>query len=227
MARPIETAAPDVRGGRLTRLAARTFDLVRPAMFAASAGLAIAGLAFFGVLQRTAYPSWQLANLDAEASVGTTVSATLLWIAAVAWLLVGVLVRPHRAVVWTWAGTLVFIALDEGVAIHEKLERWSGIDWQALYVPVMAAGAVAVWRVIRFDLRSPSSRLLIATFAAWAVVLALELIQNWGGEPLGASLYDPTMIIEEVLEMVGAAAAAVAALTSSMLSPEVGGSPSR
>jgi hypothetical protein len=31
----------------------------------------------------------------------------------------------------------------------------------------------------------------------------LELVQNWGGAPVRAEIYVPTMIAEEALEMVG------------------------
>ncbi len=45
-------------------------------------------------------------------------------------------------------------------------------------------------------------------------MLALELVQNWGGSPTQAAVYDPTMILEEALEMVGATALLVAAASA-------------
>jgi hypothetical protein len=46
---------------------------------------------------------------------------------------------------------------------------------------------------------------LAAGAGFWVAVLVLELIQNWGGAPVRSSVYVPTMIIEEALEMIGSA----------------------
>ena len=54
--------------------------------------------------------------------------------------------------------------------------------------------------------------LCFACGAAWAAALTLELLQNWGGEPVAASFYDPAMILEEGLEMVGSTALIMAGL---------------
>ena len=54
--------------------------------------------------------------------------------------------------------------------------------------------------------------LLILGAGAWAIPLVLELIQNWGGEPIEAALYDPMMITEEILEMIGATVFFIAGL---------------
>ena len=40
----------------------------------------------------------------------------------------------------------------------------------------------------------------------------LELVQNWGGEPVQAAIYNPTMIAEEALEMIGSAVLLLAAI---------------
>ncbi len=50
----------------------------------------------------------------------------------------------------------------------------------------------------------------MAAAAAWVAVLALELGQNWGGSPVDAAIYDPVMIIEEALEMIGSTSLLVA-----------------
>lgn len=177
------------------------------------AGTAIAVFATLGILQRTAYPRWDLANLDSELSIATYFSATLLWISAAAWLLVALTAQPRSRSLWTWWVILAWLALDEGAAIHERVEKWSGIDWQVLYIPILAVAAVAWWGVVRrYGNQEPVHRLVIAGAVCWAAALALELAQHWGGEPAPAIIYNPTMITEEVLEMAGATVFVIAAV---------------
>ena len=185
---------------RLARLAAKV--PTRPTALALATVIAV--LVAFGIAQRTAYPEWRAANLDHEASVATVFSASLLWAAAVAWLLVAATARSGSRSLWVWAVLLVWLALDEGNAFHEKLERWSGIDWQLLYLPIGVVGASAWWGLVRRFWTAQLVPVLLWTGAgAWAVALLLELIQNWGGPPVAAEIYNPTMIVEEALEMVG------------------------
>jgi hypothetical protein len=185
----------------------------RPLGVAVGSGVAITVLAAAGILQRTTYPLWGAANLDSEASVAMWFSAALLWAAAGCWLLVAVTARPWRLAVWIWWLVLAWLALDEGNAFHERLERWSGIDWQILYLPIMALAVVAWWGVVRRHQNEGSNvALLVGGAVAWAAALVLELVQNWGGPPVKASIYDPAMITEEVLEMIGSTLMLVAAI---------------
>jgi hypothetical protein len=186
-------------------------------------GIAISVFVVAGILQRTAFPEWSAANLDSEVSVATWYSAALLGTAAFWWLLVGVADRPRSLAVWMWWPVLAWLALDERTAIHERLEQLSGIDWQLLYIPVMGLAAVAWSGVVR---RYRSQARVVALFlvgaAFWIVVLLLELVQNWGGSPVEAAIYVPTMITEEALEMVGSTLfliAAILALGSSVQAP--------
>lgn len=97
--------------------------------------------------------------------------------------------------------------------MHERLERWSGVDWQTLYSPFMGLAAVALWGVFRrYRSQRRVAALLLAGAASWIAVLALELIQNWGGSAAPAAVYVPTMIAEEALEMIGSAAFLLAAM---------------
>lgn len=170
----------------------------------AVAALGIGLLVVMGILQRVAFPDWGLANLDSEVSVGTFFAAALLWATAFWWLLVAMTVRPRSTAAWVWWAVLAWLALDEGNAIHEKLERWLETDWQLLYIPVMGIAALAWWGVVRRYRSQPRiAALLVAGAMAWITVLALELVQNLGGAPVRAEIYVPTMIAEEALEMVG------------------------
>ena len=193
---------------------------------AAISCVAIATLAAAGILQRTTYPLWGAANLDSEASVATWFSAALLWAAAGCWLLVAVTLRIRSRSAWIWWLVRAWLALDEGNAFHERLERWSGIDWQILYLPIMALAVVAWWGVVRRHQNEGSNvALLVGAAAAWAAALVLELVQNWGGPPVRAAIYVPAMITEEVLEMIGSTAlllSAILALRRSALSNQEG-----
>ena len=205
-----DTGPPDLpNAGRVAVLASR----VPVVLVAVVCGVAICVLLVLGILQRVAFPDWGAANLDSEVSVATRLSATLLWVAAFWWMLVAVTDRPRSLAVWVWWPVLAWLALDEGIAIHERLERWSGIDWQLLYVPLMGVAAAALWGVFRRYRSQARIAVLIMTGAtAWIVVLILELIQNWGGTPVHAAVYVPTMITEETLEMIGSTVLLVAAI---------------
>lgn len=186
---------------------------VRAPIIAVVSGAAVTVFAILGILQRTAYPQWDLANLDSELSIATYFSATLLWAAAAGWLLVALATRPRARSLWIWGGVLAWLALDEGAAIHERIEKWSGIDWQILYLPILGVAAVAWWGVVRSHRNERSTRvLLIAGALCWAATLLLELIQHWGGEPATEIIYNTTMITEEVLEMVGSTVFVIAAV---------------
>jgi len=195
--------------GRIAALASR----VPTVAVVAVAALGIGVLVVMGILQRVAFPDWGLANLDSEVSVGAFFAAALLWAKAFWWLLVAMTVRPRSTAAWVWWAVLAWLALDEGNAIHEKLERWLETDWQLLYVPVMGIAALAWWGVVRRYRGEPRiAVLLVAGAALWAAVLLLELVQNWGGAPVQAAVYVPTMITEEALEMIGSAVLLIAGM---------------
>ena len=204
------------RTGLVVRSLARASELLArvPVIpVAVVLGLIISVFVAFGIAQRTAYPEWRLANLDTEVSIATWFSAALLWVAAAGWLLVAVTSRSGSVAVWVWWPLLAWLALDEGNAFHERLERWTGVDWQLLYVPIMAVGVLAWWALLRrYRTRPPLGSWLVAGAAAWGLALLFELIQNWGGSPVRAAIYDPTMIAEEALEMIGSTAWLIAAL---------------
>ena len=195
--------------GRIAALASR----VPTVAVVAVAALGIGVLVVMGILQRVAFPDWGLANLDSEVSVGAFFAAALLWATAFWWLLVAMTVRPRSTAAWVWWAVLAWLALDEGNAIHEKLERWLETDWQLLYIPVMGIAALAWWGVVRRYRGEPRiAVLLVAGAALWAAVLLLELVQNWGGAPVQAAVYVPTMITEEALEMIGSAVLLIAGM---------------
>ena len=177
---------------------------VRVSVIVALSGVATTTFAILGILQRTKYPRWDLANLDSELSIATYFSALLLWSGAAGWLLAALATQPKAHSVWIWWLILAWLALDEGAAIHERVERWSGVDWQILYLPILAIAAIA-WRgvVRRYRDREHIGLLLVAGAIAWAATLLLELIGHWGGEPATPIVYNTAMVAEEALEMAG------------------------
>lgn len=176
-------------------------------------GVVIAVLVILGILQRTVAPHWGLANLDSEVSIATLFSSALLWLAALWWFLVAWNAHPRSLALWTWWPILAWLALDEGNAFHERLEKWTGVDWQLLYLPVIfLAGGSWFFVLRRFRQYPRIVALLVAGAGAWGVTLFLEAGQNWGGSPARASIYNSTMILEESLEMIGSTLLLVAAM---------------
>ena len=109
-----------------------------------------------------------------------------------------------RLVGWVLAvaGLWGLLGVDEAYAIHERLERVTGIDWQVLYAPIAFAGLLLFLALLRTTRGTPK-QLLTAGALGWGPSQVLELVQNWGGEP--AALYDWYMVPEELLEMAGSA----------------------
>jgi hypothetical protein len=104
---------------------------------------------------------------------------------------------------------LAFFSLDELLSVHERLESYTGVDWQKLYLPVGALGALiglGVLLEVRRDLRVVAT--LLAAGAAWFVAQVFEAVQ-WKGDKLVV----PWLIYpEELLEMTGSALFGVAML---------------
>ncbi len=186
---------------RIERLTS-AITALRPTNVAWTLAVAISGFAILGALQRI-YPTgpFGLWNLDAEGAPPTFFSATLLYAAAgLAALTVmrGRLDRWVLAVAGLWA----FLGVDDANAIHERLQRATGIDWQYLYAPLALAGLVLFVALMRTT-SGISRRLLLAGAAGWGISQVLELVQHGRVEPV--ALYNWYMVPEEVLEMAGSA----------------------
>ena len=205
------SAPPNEVTGRspVTALALR----IKPQPVAVVAGIIIGIFLVAGILQRVSFPGWAVANLDSEVSIATSFSAALLWLGSFWWLLVAFNAQPRSRPLWVWWLIVGWLALDEGNAIHERLERWTGVDWQLLYLPLLAVAGVT-WALVvrRFRVNRTIVGLLVGAAGVWGIALVLELVQNWGGVPIRASIYDPTMIVEEILEMLGSLQLLIAAM---------------
>lgn len=99
---------------------------------------------------------------------------------------------------------LAFMGTDELMTIHETLERSIGMDWQILYLPIVAAlgpfWLIALGRMWEFH----SERLLwLGGAVAWLVAQMLEFVV-WHASAL-SGLSGGITLVEEILEMAGSA----------------------
>jgi hypothetical protein len=202
---------PTGRASRaIDELASRARRLPPPVV--ASAALAgILGLAVLGQVHR--YDSGSHWYLDNEDTLPALYSGALL--AAAALLAFLVASRPsHRGARLFWIGSaalFAFMALDEVWMIHERVEGWTGSDWQLFYVPV-AVVAGLLWLGTLRDLASirAAAALFAAGGFAWLAAQVLEGLQ-WSGHTL---VHGGLIVPEEVLEMGGSLMFLLAALVA-------------
>lgn len=175
-----------------------------------TAALILAGvIVSLGVLGVLAVPAhgqddtWlRWVDLDRELNLPMLFSAFLL--AANGWL-VYLLVRAGRLkrAVLGLAVFFVFMAFDEMLKIHETLEKWTGIDWQILYLPLVLAAGIG-WLFLWLKGDWPARLLWTGGAACWVLAQGLEAIQ-WGGFEGDQRVdgYMVMMVAEELLEMAG------------------------
>jgi hypothetical protein len=156
-------------------------------------------------------------DIDGEYEVPAAFSGCLLFGAAAFAYLFCALERDsgrRPGAIWFLPPFLLYMGIDEIVAIHERLQMWTGINWQELYLPVAAAGGVA-WlaargRLRRFDL---APVLLVGGAAAW---LTAQVFEHFQYEPSQTSYVAQTGLVlpEEMLEMAGSTLFALAFLVA-------------
>jgi hypothetical protein len=140
-------------------------------------------------------------NPDDEQEVCAAMSALTLVGAACT---VALAIRRER-LAWLYLvfpAFLAFAAIDEFFYLHERLEAWSGRDWELLYVPIILAAMVALLLVLyRWTMATREARALLAGALAWLASLVLEAVQ-WRGD-VKVDGYTALMFSEEVLEVGG------------------------
>ena len=149
-----------------------------------------------------ALPSAGVLDLDAEFSIPSFASASVLLAAALGMRLLAGRTTGIRAAVGL-AVLFAFMSGDELFSLHERLEDSSGVDWQVLYAPVVLLGALA-WLVHLRDWL-PRSRtvavLLVLGAAAWGGSQAMEALA-WDGD-IPVPQYYRYMVVEELGELTG------------------------
>lgn len=194
--------------------------------------VAIAATGFVGAAVAFDFLHAPVFDLDGEKTVPAVLTGLLL--AGAAWAGFRAARQHDSRRILLLAAALGVMAFDETLVIHERLERWTGIGWQFLYLPVFAVAGLG-WLTAVLLTRRLTGRfaLLVGGAGAWVVAQMLELYE-WraGTEKLGQAAYEErlasteyrlAMVPEEVLEMAGSAlllfgllalAAAVPAATS-------------
>lgn len=97
------------------------------------------------------------------------------------------------------------MSLDEWFGLHERLEQWTGIDWQKLYAPVVLVAGIGALMVLRAWGRrhSEASLLLVGGGALWFFAQVLEYLQWRGPHHTKVLHYNWYMVPEELMEMSG------------------------
>jgi hypothetical protein len=169
-------------------------------LIAVGAALALtAALMLLGLLFELRVVRWPRFSLDAEDTPASAWSALLLFLAAAA-AARSASGRATRAR-WWLAGLFAYMACDEAFAVHESLERVTGVDWQLLFLPVAAVAAAAFLRVLREIDRADVRWILLAAAGAWTVAQFCEKLE-WHGA-VRRPHYVALMLCEEALEMLG------------------------
>jgi hypothetical protein len=85
---------------------------------------------------------------------------------------------------WLGIGAfLAFMGFDELLMIHERLEFHTGVDWQLLYVPVVAVGGVAYLMLLkRMPRWSLAQAMWITAASFWFVSEIFEKLEYTGDD---------------------------------------------
>jgi hypothetical protein len=142
----------------------------------------------FGALQLSGELSgpgtYRLFALDAEWNAPALFSGCLILGASIAAFALADFSSETHTPTWlnrSFGLLLAYMTLDEVLSFHERLEAWTGVDWQLLYLPACALAA-GVWLGLARCLRQFGSgyALLVSGAFAWAIAQVFQLVQ-WGG----------------------------------------------
>jgi hypothetical protein len=154
------------------------------------AGAVIAGIAVLGQtvvhLANRAWIGTRSLNADVDGNVLTWISAEVVFTAALALALMGILFREHRLQTLFLAGVLAVLVVDDLVALHERVSLkfvaelgvnadLARLAWPVLYGPLLLFVLVALWQIGGRGSRSTvvSVRFGLALLVAAVVMEAL------------------------------------------------------
>lgn len=115
---------------------------------------------------------------------------------------------------WAWRGLgafLCWMAVDEALVMHERLQSATGVDWHTLYTPVILAGGV-LWLAVGVALRGKTPiALWLAGAGCWACAQYFETLA-WASDGTRVGNWRLLSTAEEALETLGSGAWLVALL---------------
>jgi hypothetical protein len=152
---------------------------------------------------------WASLDLDAEFTAPAALSALALAAAGVVLLVAAS--RTRSRAVGLVAALLLFMAVDEYLVLHERLESLTDVDWQKLYLPLYAVAGVA-FLLVAYRHRRTLSFLVpwLAAAGLWAGAQVLERLE-WRGD-IQLDHYTAKMVTEELFELGGTGCFLVAGL---------------
>ena len=186
-------------------------EQVPPRTVAFAGGVTIAVVAVLGTAYAEAkdgglVPSWFRVfpvGLNGEGTLPAVFSGLLLLAAgALSFRASGMLGRPHEryAPLVVLGALFTFMAFDEVLAIHERLEEVIEQAWWKFYTPLALVGGVCAVLVLRKVWSNAAARTgFLAGGACWLVAQLIEA-QQYDGDVL---VHRWTILPEEVLEMTG------------------------
>jgi hypothetical protein len=187
---------------------------IDPGSVALALALAIAAIVTLGAIEVLTDGLPRVFHLDFERTLPAAFSALLLVAAAgLAILTAGERSGRLRAGLLGVAGVFFLVAVDEALAIHERIGDAVEVIWPVAYLPLALIAALAYLTIIAELRGAVALRLWLLGGAIIACSQLLELVQlatlrhEWDHP-----VYKALVLLEEPLEMMGSAALLLALL---------------
>ena len=173
----------------------------------------------------------ELLLADADLGVFSWASVAATSVVAVGALLLSTVDGRRRRLLWFVAATSAYLSLDDQIGLHERLgdiaDRAEGFAaweparllWPALYLPLLAALFLGIWRLAGGLPRRPV-RFVTVGLALLAAAVVLEVLSAAvirAGFDRGSVLYELEAVLEEGTELGGWILIAGAFLTAFVL----------
>ena len=173
----------------------------------------------------------ELLLADADLGVFSWASVAATSVVAVGALLLSTVDGRRRRLLWFVAATSAYLSLDDQIGLHERVgdiaDRAEGFAaweparllWPALYLPLLAALFLGIWRLAGGFPRRPVRfvNVGLALLAAAVVLEVLSAAVIRAGYDRGSVLYELEAVLEEGAELAGWILIAGAFLTAFVL----------
>jgi small-conductance mechanosensitive channel len=171
------------------------------------------------LIQNTSHVLKDMFSLDEEGTIPTMFSSIALLLISIVCLFIykeTASEAHNRGGFWLMMALLYcFLALDEGVGIHERIEGYSGVKWVYIYMPFCGIVFALICRFLLINEKSNSavSRLIIGGLIVFFIGAAVAELISHLYRPLPYKLQQLEHLTEEGLEMLGAAIVLAGCLT--------------